>query len=254
MNRRSIVAAVLAAIAVGCSEIGPAGVPASISFDRIPSLGIVLGDTLRDADGVAVQLSASVFDARNDLIPDAPVEFLALKDGIRITEDRYVIAESYGDTVPVVAQAGALQTPPVPLITVQRPGLLRAVADTEIVVEYDPLTSIPSAPMRVRVLAAEPATATDTVVPQWRVNFEIVGQAAGDTTPGLLVTTNTTRQASADTSGADGVASVQYRLHPRTLTVLTDTVEVLATTSHRGEALTGSPVRFLLIIRPRPAS
>ena len=254
MTARAIVAAFAATIVGGCSDVGPAGVPASISFDALPAPAVVLGDTLRNADGLAVQLSASVFDARNNQIPDAPVEFLALNDGIRITEDRYVIAESHGDTVLIVAQAGALQTPPVRLVTVQRPGMLRAVADTEIVIEYDPLTAIPSAAMRVRVLAAEPATVTDTVVPNWRVDFAVTGQAPGDTVPGYLVATNTRARASADTTGPDGVASVQYFLRPRTLTVLTDTLEVLATARHRGEPLAGSPVRFLLIIRPRPAS
>ena len=239
------VAAVLA-----CSDVGPADVPASIAFDALPYPAVVVGDSLRDENGLAVPLSAAVFDARNVQIPDAPVQFIALDPTVLISEEGYVTGVGSG-TARVVAEIAGLQTAALTLRVTQRPDTMYAIGDTLIPVEYE-LPDVEEVTLPVRVRHLEPAVAADTAVAGWIVRYAIVGQVPGDTTRGYLVRENTTVKASVDTTDVAGRAAMEYRLRTVTFPVVRDTLEVLATATHRGAPVAGSPVRFVLIVRPRP--
>jgi hypothetical protein len=240
--------------AAACTDLGPDGAPASIAFDVLPYPSVVEEDTLRNHFGEPATLQASVLDTGNEPVPDAPVRFVALDSGVTITEEGYVIGRAYGQTVRIVAQVGQLQSLSLPVFVTRRPDRVHAVVDTEIIIEYLPGEVVDSGGLDVRVVHDTPPTPGDTVVPQWVVTYEIVGQAPGDTVPGYLVNANGTRRASADTTDASGVASLQFRLNSATLQVLHDTLEVRASVLHRGDVLPGSPVGFLLLIRPRTTS
>lgn len=255
MSARRIIAVLGAGLAVvACTELGPAGVPASIAVERLPYPSVVVGDTLRNADGEVAPLGASVLDARNAPVPDAPIRWVAIDSGIEITAEGYVIGRTFGASPRLVAQVGALQSTPFTVFVTRRPDALHRVAPMEIAVEYGPGEVVTSSALEVRVVHDTPVAPGDTVVPRWIVRYEVVGQAPGDTVPGYLVTTNVARRASADTTESTGVASMQFRLNSATLPVLRDTIEVRASAQHRGEPLPGSPVSFHLLIRPRPTS
>ena len=243
----------VALVTAACTDVGPEGAPFSIEFDSLPYPSVVLGDTLRDEDGVAAPLEAAVFDVRNDPVPDAEVRFAALDTTVEVTDDAFLIglAIDFAGS-PVVAQVGAIQTVPVTVIVTRRPDDIHATVATEIPVEYSPGEVVPSSDLAVRVVHGTPPEPGDTVVPGWIVRYEVVGQAPGDTVPGYLV--NGTRRASADTTDASGNAALRFRLNAATLPVLQDTLEVRATARHLGQPVEGSPVSFLLLIRPRPTS
>ena len=238
---------VLAAIA--CSDIGPEGVPTSIAFDALPSPSIVLGDSLRDPAGLAVPLTASVFDARNQPIPDADVRFISLDTTIAISDDGFVSGETFG-TARIVAEIAGLQTSALTLIVTRQPDTLHAIGDTVLTVEYE-LPDVTTQELAVRLVHLTPPTPPDTVVPGWVVSFAIVGRTPGDTTHGYLVRENSTIKATVDTTDPAGRAAVDFRLNSITFPVVQDTIEVLATASHKGEPVPGSPVRFVLLIRPQ---
>ena len=240
-----------ALIALACSDVGPDGVPASIAFDGLPYPAVVLGDSLRDADGIAVPLAASVFDARNEPVPDAPVQFISLDTTVAISSDGHLVGETVG-TARIVAQIAGLQTSPLTLRVTRRPDTLYAIGDTIIPVEYE-LPDVEERTLAVRLRHLTPPTEADTAVPGWVVHFAITGQTPGDTTRGYLVRENATIKATVDTTDLNGRAAVEYRLPTITFPVLQDTLEVLATASHRGDPVPGSPVRFVLLIRPAPA-
>ena len=68
-----------AVLAMACSEAGtgPGGI-AAVSFDSLPSPGLVLGDTLRDALGNVAPLSAVAYDVdgvRHDEMPVNQTDF-----------------------------------------------------------------------------------------------------------------------------------------------------------------------------------
>lgn len=247
-------AALGTAVALACSEIGPEGVPASIAFDALPWPAVVLDDSLRDANGVAVPLAAAVFDSRNEPIPDAPVRFLSLDATAEISEEGFVTGQSFG-SARIVAEIAGLQTSPLTLRVTRRPDSLHAIGDTVIIVEYDVTTpEVKSAALPVLLRHLTPPTEADTVVPGWIVHFAIVGQTPGDTTHGYLVREGSTVKSGVDTTDAAGRAAMTYRLNTVTFPVAQDTLEVLATASHLGASVPGSPVRFILLIRPAPAS
>lgn len=238
--------------ALACTDLGPGGVPSSIAFDSLPYPSVVVGDTLRDGNGVVVPLSASVFDSRNTPLPDADVRFVALDPGVRITDDDLAIGETFGQNVRVVAQVGGLQSVPLRLLVTRRPDGIHAVGATELTLEYSPGEVVTSEAMTVRVVHDTPPEPGDTVVQGWIVHYEVVGHAPGDTVPGYLI--DGSRRAQADTTDASGVAALRFRLNSATLPVLEDTLEVRASASHKGEPLAGSPVSFILLIRPRSTS
>ena len=235
-------------VAIACSDIGPEGVPASIAFDALPWPSVVLGDSLRNTDGVAVPLTASVFDARNQPVLDADVQFVSLDPTITITDDGFVTGETFG-TARIVAEIAGLQTSALTLVVTREPDTLRAIGDTVLSVEYA-LPDVTTQDLAVHVGHLTPPTPADTVVPGWIVHFAIVGQTPGDTTRGYLVRENTTIKANADTTDATGRALMEFRLNPITFPVVQDTIEVLATASYKGEPIPGSPVRFVLLVRP----
>ena len=249
-RRLALLAAAIAA-AAACTDLGPEGGPASIEFDSLPYPSVVLGDSLRTEDGVAAPLFAFVFDLRNRPLPDVEVRFTALDSGIEVEMDGFVEGETFG-TSHIVAQVGQLQSIPTPVIVTRRPDQMHATVDTEIPVEYSPGEVVPSTELAVRVVHDTPPEPADTVVPGWIVRYEVVGQAPGDTVPGYLV--NGSVRASADTTDASGLTSLRFRLNSATLPVVEDTVEVRATARHLGMPIAGSPVTFLLLIRPRPTS
>lgn len=250
----SLLAALLVAIPA-CGSISQPGVPTSLAFDSLPSPAVVLGDTLRDDAGNPAPLRARVFDGRGSEMPDAAVEFLLLDSGARITPEGYVIADSTLRTgIRVVASIDGLQSVPRTLTVTRRPDSLAAASDTNQVIEYDLLSLSPvnSAPLSVRVLHRD-AGSEDLPVQGWRVRYAATGAAPGDTIPGHLVNEQS-RLSLVDTTDANGTAARLYRLVPARLTQATDTIEVTASAQHLGEPLAGSPVRFHLILRPRPAS
>ncbi|HUF26924.1 MAG TPA: hypothetical protein VMM18_08090 [Gemmatimonadaceae bacterium] len=240
-------------LCLACAEIGPAGRPASIAFEDFPAPAVVAGDTLRDISGAAVPLRASVLDARNNPVPDAAVRFIAIDDGLLITDDHFVIGETAGESVRIFAEVDGLQTGVVRLDVTRRPDEVRGESDPEEVLEYVPPLIVTSDPFTVRVLHRDPSAPLDSVVPRYIVRFEVVGMAPGDTVPGYLVDERGIRSL-VDTTDAEGLAARRFRLNPATLQELVDTLEIRAAVDYRGEPVAGSPVSFLLIIRPTPAS
>ena len=78
-----------AAVAAACSEAGtgPGGI-AAVSFDTLPSPGLVIGDTLRDALGNVAPLRAHAFDVDGEEVADAPIRWIALSRDASTARER----------------------------------------------------------------------------------------------------------------------------------------------------------------------
>ena len=76
-QRALVGAAVLLFMQIGCSQIGvDPEEPAAIEFEALASPSIVIGDSLRNAEGVATPLHAIVRNIRGEIIDDAPVSYV----------------------------------------------------------------------------------------------------------------------------------------------------------------------------------
>ncbi|HET7585418.1 MAG TPA: hypothetical protein VFK13_10940 [Gemmatimonadaceae bacterium] len=260
--RRVMTAAV---IAVTCAGAGAAAactdvvtdpsVPFSIEL-RDPQLpSVVVGDSMRDTLGVAVPLDARVFNAQNDLIPDAPVTFLPVSGTGQIIlggTTGIVVGVDTG-TVAVIAQSGSLQSQRVTLHIVPVPDTIIATDDPrkslDVLIGQDNAVALP-----VQVLHdPTPTVANDplTAVPDFLVTYAIVdpsGLSPTDTTVVHLIN-DAQRVSTRDTTDTQGTASRSLRVGRAIRAPIPDSVVIEASARlPNGTPVAGSPVRFVVTI------
>lgn len=261
--RHLLLPAILAAGAAAgaCSEIGtdPSS-PVSIRFDTLPALAVVEGDTLRDSLGFAAALSATAFNSGGGVIGDAPFAFIARDSSNVLTVDptgRFVVArDSTARATDVTLQAslGNLQFTR-PLAIVPRPDSLAGPATpvTVALVQAPDTAALRrknlSGSFTVRVL--HDSTPEPTPVRSWLVSFVVDADSLDRTRldSARLVDPNGVFR-SATTTGADGGATLQLRVYPRTGAtngLVRDSVIVRAIARYRnGAQLRGSPARIVV--------
>ena len=184
------------ALATACAEIGsnPNAV-VSVEFSRLPSPGILAGDTLRTLEGepALVRDSVKLFDQESDSIRDAGVRaqirFVATVDSARIRWDSvggYLLSTAATGlrTVGVQAQVGGLYPPPVSLNIVPFAPTSLTLVDPDtskaLVIGFFPTTtrSTASELLTVRLTARDSSTGGDSLVTGWPVEFRVVSLPA----------------------------------------------------------------------------
>lgn len=256
-------AAVLCAalIAAACTQVnGDAGHVAALQFDRLPYPSIVAGDSLRDSLGAPTPLRAIVMNGSGAEIADAEVQYIALDTGVTIGNGGYITAQRRSGTVRLIASAGGIQTitsPGTTLAVTRRPDSVFVSGAARDTVDYDPLGSTAvntSADLGVKVVTRD-TTDGVTVTQGWLVSYQAFFRgsaiAAGDTSVAFLLGDGNQRSG-LDTTASTGVASRRIRVRPIGITQsATDSVVVIASVRHRGAAVRGSPLRFVILLRPK---
>lgn len=224
----------------------------SIGLDSIASPSVVTGDSLRDTLGVARPLRASVFNPLGVPLATIPVRYYAADSGIVVDSVTGFVIGGAPRTTPVrvVAQAGGVQTVPVPLFVVPVPDSV----DVPVRVDSFPYslrdtTRDLSPPLTVRVLHAAGSTQPEPVQ-GYIVSYSVVYPA--DSSIVRLVGDNGVSRAIVDTTASDGTASRRVRVAPARLTTPNDTVIVTAMVRYRGVPIAGAPVRFRMRLAPVP--
>lgn len=265
----AITAAALVVAAWACTKLpSEPGTPFSIAFRRAPSPSVVLGDVMRDSTGQPARLQAFAFNLRGDTIRDFPVTyFLVVRDSQPAKlEDGLITAYAdtayIGDTLRVVAVAGGVQSTPLRIVVTLKPDAL-GISGSDTVRFFLPATdTLPlSAPMTVRLrhTPVPPEPARDTVVPAYEVRYRVVGTSSGIADSSYVTIADASRRyAPIDTTDASGLAARQLRVrrakYPYPYDTITpghsavDTVYVDATASYKGSAVSGSPVRFKVLV------
>ena len=261
---RELAAALAIALAfpwLACSDaLGP-NEPFSLEFAPIPAPSIVSGDTLRDIDGNAIPLQATVYNSRGAELEDAEVSFVVVDTSGAITLDpatgHIVATGARRGTVRVVASVGALQSSPRTIEIVPMPSAVARFGTTDTLrYSFSNPALNTSAPLEVRVTR----DSANAGVPLYLVRFRLANPA--DTIVARIVD-EATRRSPLDPSGAmhvdttessgtrAGVAGRRIRLTPGiSLGTPLDSIVVLADVRHRGVHVTGSPVRLVLYVKP----
>jgi len=242
----------------GCAETTGPDEPFSLQFDPPASPSIVAGDSLRDIDGLAIPLRAVAYNLRGDRLEGAAITFIAIDTSGGITIDpvtgHVVATGTKRGTVRIVAALGSLQSAPVNLEIVPAPtAAARSGTIDTLRYSFSNPSLNTSAPLRV-IVTRDSANAP---VRQYLVRFRL--ERLADTLVARLVDDAARRSpldpsgASAiDTTGTDGIASRQIRLTPSaSLRTPVDSIVVLADVRLRGTAVSGSPVRLTLPVKPR---
>jgi hypothetical protein len=265
---RRLAVVVLAATGTGaCSQIGVnPEEPAAIELSSMTSPSIVIGDSLRDENGVAAPIRAIVRNIRGEVINDAPVTYVYAEfnrdsalivdpvtgyvRAVRLPTGEARIAARVGTTLQVLQRISVTTRPDsldrdgLPAIT----GLVTTLPDTTRA-SADANTSVP---LGVVVRHIENET-TVTTVANWVVFFSLVSPVnpGNDSTAAVFLVNDVGRASVVDTSNAQGIASRRVRIRAAEFPVgaAPDSVVVEARASYRGVELRGSPVRMVLPVQ-----
>jgi hypothetical protein len=269
-NRLTLVASILLLSQVGCSQIGvDPDEPAAIELESLPSPSIVIGDSLRNAEGVATPLRAIVRNIRGEIIDAAPVTYVYAE----YNRDSALVVDPVTGFVTAVKQptgeariaarvGGALQV--LRSITVSaRPDSMDRVGQPDI---SQLVTRLPddntssalantSAALNVvvRSIGETDGVTTTTPVRNWLVRYVVVMPAnpTNDSSAAVFLVNDAGRASTVDTTDAQGVASRKVRVRAALFPASTqpDSVVVEATANYRGTTLRGAPVRIVVPVR-----
>ncbi len=255
---RWVGAAVLAAAWIGaCTDVGtsPDGIVA-LAFDTLPYPALVAFDTMRDSSGRAAPLRAVAYNADGNVIENPPVRYIALDTGVDISSQGYLIASTRtSGTVRVVATAAALQSLQKTVTVTRPPSAFAASGATVDTLKYtspDSATNVSKA-MTVKLTRDSAGTAIGVpgFIVSWQATYHGQPVPPGDTTL-LSLWDDSRRVAVLDTTGGDGVAARTLRFRSTAFRAVNDSIIVSASTRYRGAPVAGSPVKFVIHLRPKP--
>ncbi|HEY2850290.1 MAG TPA: hypothetical protein VGI97_10455 [Gemmatimonadaceae bacterium] len=255
----ALLATAFAAAMGGCTDVvvNPTTVTA-LEFDSLPYPAVITGDTLRDSLGAAAPLHAVAFNSAGAVIPNASITYLALDSGVTIDPSGIVTAQLRNGPVRLIASAPGLQTGPIALIVARRPDTVIVAPLANDTLFYTPLDNAatnvtPALSLQVATrdsLGGVPGTQG------WLVSYQLFfhGQAVAATDTTVAVVWNSgDRPSRIDTTASDGTSSRIVRVHSTGLPTAIESLTVVANVKYRGAPVPGSPVTYLIQLRPQPA-
>jgi hypothetical protein len=208
----------------------------------------VVGDTLRDTTGVVILPVVHAFNFQGEEITPVAARFQSPDSGLVVDSlTGIVVGDSLRSTpARIVATVGSLQAIQRVELTL-RPDLVSALDGLD-TLSYSLIDTTLNVSSQLTVKLTHGAAPNDSVVKSYIVSFAIVSQS----NPSLGELVNDAGKSSVvDTTDANGVAGRKIRLHPLFLSSQTDSIIVNATAKYRGGRVSGSPVRLVVILKPR---
>ena len=251
---------VVLTIACACTEVGtdPA-VPVAIEIDAPLLPAMAVGDTLRDTVGIVAPIVARALNSRNEVIPDAPITFVALPNDsiLDVDPESGTVVGNVVGQADVVAQVGGLQSIRLTVRVTNRPDTVIAESALVDSVLYG-IADDTARTLTVSVWERATVNERDTLiaVPFWRVRYTITspeGLAENTDTTRVYIANDANRLSRVDTTGTNGDASRRIRFP---LAVVSDIsrrtfVTEVVVIGADGTPLPGSPIVFTTVIRPR---
>jgi hypothetical protein len=235
--------------AVACSDVsGSSTSVLSIQFDSLAAPSVVVGDTLRDTTGAVIQPMVRAFNFKGDEITPVAARFRSPDRGVVVDSlTGIVVGDSLRSTpARIVASVGSLQAIQRVDVTL-RPDLAAAVHGRDTLL-YSVIDTTLNVSRQMTVKLTHGVVPNDSAVKTYIVSFAIV--AASNPSLGELVN-DAGRPSAVDTTDTNGVAGRAIRLHPLFLSSASDSIVVNATAKYRGSQVAGSPVRLVLVVKPR---
>lgn len=250
---------VVVAVALGlaCIDMSAPKGPAWISVLQVPSPAVVVGDTMRDSNGVATPLNIGAFDGSGAPISAASAQFFITDSApaAHLNQQFVLVGDKLG-TIHVIGQIGALQTPVATVFVTVAPTRIAAAGPVDTL--RVPVTGDTTTSTAFSVLAVTVHGVGDTASQGFVVKFVLKSAPAtiaGQTTPAVYLADDLGNPSTADTTDAVGASRrlvvKQYKLADQALAggQKTDSAVVEASTSYKGVLVSGSPVRFVVPIK-----
>ncbi len=268
-RRRAGVLGVLALVTVAaCVQVGSEpDVPAAIELTTLPSPSVVIGDTMRNIDGVASPVVAIVRNLAGDVIADAPVQYLyadfARDSALDVDPSTglVVAVKAATGTARLAARVGSSLQVLRNIAVVKRPDSTDRIGQSDLALFTTTFpdtgrtgASANSSPaLTVVVRNVDTTTQVATTVASWLVQFELVSpaNATNDTTQAVFLVDDVGRASTIDTTDGGGVAGRKVRIRAAQFPApdVTDSVIVRAIVTYRGQPLRGAPVRMALPVQ-----
>jgi hypothetical protein len=263
---------VLAGVGVLMSACGDVlsspSTPASIEFQSFAAPAVVIGDTLRDIDGLVAPVVAVVRNQQGDVLADAAVRYTyadAARDSALLVDSASGVVFSKkalattGTNARIAARVGGnLQIVRTILVTTRPDSVDRGSTpgvDTLRVVPTDTAASSQTSG-ELAVVVRHLEGTTSTQVPNWMVKFVLThpSNPTNDSTKSAFLVNDLRRLSNIDTTNGSGIASrfVRVRAAQFPATAAPDSAVVEATVSYKGQPLKGSPVRIVVPIIRKP--
>jgi hypothetical protein len=275
MRMRAVMLALVAAtVAAACAEVnlGP-NVPASITFAPVLAPAIAIGDSLRDANGVAVPIRAAVLNQDGDTLRDAVVTYtyVDINNDTALVIDPvtgFVFARkalTNATTARIAARVGLnLQTVRTLALTT-RPDSIDRIGQTAIdtfrVTVPDTSATLNTSPLLTLTVRHKDTTKTPVAVTNvagWLVKYTLLypSNPNNDSTRSVFLVNENRRASSIDTTDGSGIAgrSVRVRSGAFPSGTAPDSAVVEVSVTFRGQPVIGSPMVLKLPIVRRAAS
>jgi hypothetical protein len=272
--RAVMLALVAVTVAAGCADVNLSpDVPASITFAPVTAPAIAVGDSLRDANGVAVPLHAAVLNQDGDTLRDAVVRYTY----VDVNNDTAIVVDpvtghvfarkalTNATTVRVAAIVGLkLQTVRTIALTI-RPDSIDRVGQTAIdtfrVTLPDTSATLNTSPpltLNVRHKDTTKTPVAVTNVSGWLVKYTLLypSNPDNDSTRSVFLVNENRRASNIDTTDASGIAGRSVRVRSAAFPSGTapDSAVVEVSVNYRGQPVIGSPMILKLPIVRRAAA
>lgn len=265
-TRALLVSAVIAATGIGtaCAEVGLGpNEAAAIELDPFPSPSVVVGDTLRNLDGIVTPIRARVFNVRGDVISDATPRYLYADFNIDsalaidAATGRVIAKKLVSGDKRIAARIGGSLQVLRSIRIVTRPDSVDGASLTNVLGTTLPDTgrqgqesnSTRALTVTVRHLEAGAVTPARS----WPVRFQLLSPAnpTNDTMAAAYLVDDQGRVSSLDTTDDNGGAGRRVRVRALQFPVgaAVESVVVRATVTYKGQPLKGSPVRITAPVR-----
>ncbi|MBL0891429.1 MAG: hypothetical protein IBJ19_12560 [Gemmatimonadaceae bacterium] len=246
-------------VGAACAEIGTGpDRPAAIELEPFPSPSVVLGDTLRNFEGVASPIRAIVRNVSGDAIADAPVRYLYADfnrdSALQVDSATGVVVAAKptsGGEARLAARVGGTLQVLRPILVTIRPDTMEGTSPTQTLNVF-PRDTAANVTAAFRVVLQNTETATKRPVNGWVVRYRLLSPAnpSNDTTQAAWLVRDGNRPSTTDTTGIQGDADRQVRVRagafPAAGTVDSVVVEVQA--FYRGQPIKGAPLRLRAIV------
>lgn len=259
MRSTRVVALALSAIFLAaCTEIGSDPQAAvALELDPLPVPSVVVGDTLRDANGAILTPNARALNVNNDPITGAPVRYLALDTAVLAVDSTSgVIVGKRVGSAPIIATIQGLQSERITLFVTQRPDTAYGLDSLQRTMQFSltSTTAANSGPLQLFVGHDTIIAGVDTAVavPNYLVRYQIVfptDDTVSETdTTRVVLANDQGRPSTIDTTGANGVAGRAIRISTAVTTIPDSVIVDARVTYPDTTSVAGTPIRYVIRI------
>lgn len=262
MIQRFAVAFVAVAVIVGlaCVDMSAPSGAASISPLQLPSPSVVVGDSMRDSNGVVTPVTVIAYDGAGIPIDDIPIQIFVTDTtrSAHLTPERFLVGDTIG-MARLVGQVNGLQTQVVTVPVTYAPAKLVAPSQPPDTAR-PPVGEDSAHSLGFSNVSATVRSAADSASQGIIVRFTIQRPPAASpsaTSPTVYFDNGSGVESQRDTSDASGTVSRRLVVNARAISpdvaagTRVDSAVVRLDASYKGVPLTNSPLFLVVPIRGR---